>query len=463
MAFPETPLDVTVYLLLGGTYTDVTEDVYNRENIAVTWGRQDWAATADTINTPIVFNNGRSSIAPTIVGRYSRRNPNSDLFGLLGRQTRVAIDVTTPTGTVVGRFEGYIRSWPTTWDVSGNDVSTTVRAEGIRRRLLQGNKRLKDPLRRHIQANGPLMYWPLTDGENARQGSEVIAGAQPVRAIGTSGSFFQGQPDWSGGTLAPWLSPVVQLPSNTSGKLTAPVRPADVTGWAVDFFRSGPGGDDDTLTVYDTGPGTDADPLNAYIVVADRSGDQLRLDVTSFGETGTGTSTLWAEDDPGIFDESPHMIRVVVEQSGAEIAWRLAIDGRTVAFATDPSLYHPVSRFRYEWGVSAVSEDASALGHIVYWGESVPPAAATWHAAQGHSRELAGRRIERLCAEQGVELQVNGDLDLTPQMGPQKAGAFLDLLQTCADVDAGGAVHEARDTPAIAYRTARSKYNQGVS
>ena len=56
---------------------------------------------------------------------------------------------------------------------------------------------------------------------------------------------------------------------------------------------------------------------------------------------------------------------------------------------------------------------------------------------------------------------VNGNLDQTLAMGPQKPGTFLDLVQSAADVD-GGVVYESRDTAALAYRTRRSKYNQGV-
>lgn len=178
---------------------DITADVLNRDKIAVIWGRQDWASTADPTRCPLTLNNGHSVASPGILGRYSRRNPRSDLFGLLGLSTLVAVDLTTPGGTVVGRFEGYITSWPTRWDVSGNDVYTTVTASGMQRRLMQGTKALKDALRRHVGTALPLRYWPLTDGERAIEGSEVAVGGQPIRAIGTAGSFYQGQPDWGKG------------------------------------------------------------------------------------------------------------------------------------------------------------------------------------------------------------------------------------------------------------------------
>lgn len=462
MVFPNTPLIVVISLFLGGSWVDITADVYNRDRIAVVWGRQDWGSTADPMRCPLTLNNGESKAAPGIVGRYSRRNPRSDLYGLLGLSTLVAVDLTTPAGLVVGRFEGHITSWPTKWDVSGNDVYTTVTANGVRRRLLQGTKPLRDALRRHLSAQNPIRYWPLTDGERAREGSEVAVGGQPVRAIGAAGSFYQGQPDWGKGSLAPWLDPVVQLPANTEGTLTVKVPPTVLTSWSADHFRAGPGSVPDDFTVFDTGAGTDADPVIGWLIESNRTANTVQLFVLSAGETTSSVTSLTTVASPGIFDQSLHMIRLTTTANGGSTDWELFIDGMSVDSGTHAVPHRPVSRFRYRWGAFASLADPMALGHIVYWGATPPRAVDTWRAAEGYDRELAGRRIERLCAEQGVPLRVNGNLDQTPAMGPQKSGVFLDLLQTCAEVDAGGAVHEARDTPAIAYRTARSKYNQGL-
>ncbi|MDX3047552.1 hypothetical protein PV378_13720 [Streptomyces scabiei] len=461
MVFPHTPLIVVISLFLGGAWVDITADVYNRDKIAVTWGRQDWASTADPTRCPLVLNNGYSKASPGILGRYSRRNPRSDLFGLLGLSTLVAVDLTTPGGTVVGRFEGYITSWPTRWDVSGNDVYTTVTATGIKRRLMQGTKALKDALRRHISTQAPIRYWPLTDGERALEGSEVAVGGQPVRAIGTAGSFYQGQPDWGKGSLAPWLEPSVQLPANTEGTLTVKVPPTVLTGWTTDHYRAGPGSTPDDFTVFDTGAGTDADPLIGWIIESNRVANTLVLSVLSAGETTSSLALLTTVASPGIFDESLHMIRLTTAADGGSTDWTLVVDGEIAASGTYAIPHRAVSRFRYRWGAFASLADPMTIGHFTYWGTAVPRDVDTWRAANGYDRELAGRRIERLCAEQNVPLMVNGNLDQTLAMGPQKPGAFLDLLQTCADVD-GGTVHESRDTAGLAYRTRRSKYNQGV-
>lgn len=466
MVFPQTPLVVVISLFLGGTWVNITADVYNRDKIAVVWGRQDWAATADPTRCPLTLNNGHSVAAPGILGRYSRRNPRSDLFGLLGLSTLVSIDLTTPGGTVVGRFEGYITSWPTKWDVSEKDVYTTVTATGIKRRLIQGTKLLKDPLRRHIDAGGPLSYWPLTDGETARQGSEVVQGSQPMRAKGEAGSFYQGQPDWGKGTLSPWLDPVVQLPDETTGLITAYVPPQPITGWSVDHVFSGGGtGFANVFEIWDTGPRTDTATQVQWQINPDGAADDIDLFVASLGETTSSSTLVLNVPNADINDQAVHHIRLSTADDGAGgTDWWLYLDGVEQGSGTRPTPFRPVQRLTYRWGLiegGGVPTEAMRLGHITYWGASPPFAADTWRAVQGYNRELAGRRIERLCAEQNVPLMVNGNLDQTPAMGPQKSGAFLDLLQSSADVD-GGAVFESRDTTSLAYRTRRSKYNQGV-
>lgn len=467
MVFPATPLVVAVSLFLGGAWVDVTLDVYARDKIAITWGRQDWASTADTTKCPLTFNNGTSKAAPGIVGRYSRKNPRSDLYGLLGRNTPVRFDVTTPTGAVVGRFEGHISSWPTRWDLSGKDVYAKVQANGIRRRLAQGTKALKDPLRRHIDANGPLAYWPLTDGEQAREGSEIVQGSQPMRAIGETGAFYQGQPNWGKGSLAGWLDPVVELPDETIGRITAALPVRTITGWSVDHVFAGGGtGFANTFDVWDNGPRTDSEPQVEWTILTGGSPDEVNLLVANWGETTSGSVFVATLTGLGMGDGAVHHIRLSTADNGSGgTVWTLYVDGVQQATGSRTTAFRPVQRLTYRWGTvdpgNGVPTEAVGLGHITYWGASPPSAAATWRAVQGYNRELAGRRIERLCTEQGVPLMVNGNLDQTPAMGPQKPGTFLDLLQSAADVD-GGAIYESRDAVGLAYRTRRSKYNQGM-
>ncbi|MGW3571221.1 hypothetical protein ACWDSL_46335 [Streptomyces sp. NPDC000941] len=457
MAFPEDPLGAVIELFLGGAWVNITGDVYLRDRITITRGRADEGARVDAGRCTLTINNGS--------GRYSPRNPMSPYYGLLGRNTPLRINITTAGGTVSRRFVGEVSAWPPRWTTSGMDVWVPIEAAGILRRLGQGTPPLKDSLRRFIEFHGPLAYWPLTDGKDARQGSEVASGGQPLRPIGAAGSFYQGQPDWGKGALAPWLNATVDLPDETSGSLTASVTYQSLTGWTVDHFRSGTETTAD-LTVETTGSRTDTDPLVSWSIQTEAFDKELHLFAASRGETTSSSGfPVFLSGVADLYDLDAHHIRLTCTDDGAGgTNWELLIDGVSMGSGNQACPFRPVARVKYSWNlVTGGGFDVGPLtvGHIVYWGGTAPGADQTYQALQGYARELAGRRLERLCAEQAVPLQVTGDLDDSPAMGPQKSGRFLDLLQTTVDVD-GGVLYEALDELALAYRTRASKYNQGV-
>ncbi|MDX3555277.1 hypothetical protein PV729_26520 [Streptomyces europaeiscabiei] len=442
------------------TWTDVTAR-RQAQSITITRGRLNEGAQSQTGSITLTLDNLDGALTPD--------QATSPYFPHVVEGTPIRFSLQWD-GVWYTLFFGEVASWEPDWpygDLSNEDTGyvgearVIVTANGITRRLGQGTKALKDALRRHIQTAGPLRYWPLTDGERAREGSEVAVGSQPVRAIGTAGSFYQGQPNWGRGSMSTWLDNVVELPSSTEGNLSVRVTPLTLTSWTADHYRAGEGGIEDDFTVFDSGQGTDANPLLAWIITTDRVADTLVLRVLSSGDTTSSIGTVTTINDPGIFDVDPHMIRLTATANSGSTDWELVIDGQSVGSGTYAVPHRPVTRFRYRWGAFASMANPMALGHITYWGANPPSAVSTWRAVQGYNRELSGRRIERLCAEENVPLLVNGNLDHTLAMGPQKPGVFLDLLQSAADVD-GGMLYEARDTAALAYRTRRSKYNQGV-
>ncbi|MGW7598111.1 hypothetical protein [Streptomyces antimycoticus] len=66
-------------LQVGGTWTDVTTDVYNRDPISSRRGQQDGASRADPARCSLTLDNR--------LGKYSPRNPMSPYYGLIGRNT----------------------------------------------------------------------------------------------------------------------------------------------------------------------------------------------------------------------------------------------------------------------------------------------------------------------------------------------------------------------------------------
>ena len=73
--------------------------------------------------------------------------------------------------------------------------------------------------------------------------------------------------------------------------------------------------------------------------------------------------------------------------------------------------------------------------------------------------ETAGRRIQRLCGEQGIPFQWIGDLDDTVPMGAQPKAKTLSLAQEACLAD-GGLLYETKDNLGLGYRTRASLYNQ---
>lgn len=443
---------IVTEILVDGEWIDISGDVHNRQLIDVSWGRKDYSSKVTHTKSSPQINNKN--------GVYSRRNPNSIHFRKLTRNTRIRQSVELPDGSFEFLYHGEVSSWPKRWDLSGNDAYIPTNTSGFLRRLGQGTRALRDSLRRRIQTSDSLLaYWPLTDGENAREGAEIAGGGQPMRALGSDGSFTPSLPDWTNGEIASWLDPVVALKSDTSGDLIARVNLFSdaATERSVDVFRSGIGGAD-AIEIWDSGAGTDTENNHRIQIGLDGATGDISIFRFSVGETASSFALVDDVEGAGIFDDEPHYIRWTTTVNGSDTDYELYLDGELAASGTMSGIViKAVSRLAYGW---ANSDDDISVGHITYWGPDKPTSAEIYDALLGHPNELAGRRIERVCAEQGVSLIVNGDLDTTPAMGPQTSGKFLKILRDAEAVD-GGILGESRENLALEYRTRFSKYNQG--
>ncbi|MEI5098992.1 hypothetical protein RB200_10575 [Streptomyces sp. PmtG] len=166
-----------VELLLGATWQDITGDVFTASPVAITRGRPDEGARTDAASCEFVLDN--------TTGRYSPRNPASDLYGLLGRNTPVRVSVTPqgPDGPRSVRFVGEVAAWPVRWGTP-HDVAVTVQAAGILRRLGQGTKALDSTLRRRIPSAAPRAYWPMEEAREATRAFSPIPGVRPAAMTG---------------------------------------------------------------------------------------------------------------------------------------------------------------------------------------------------------------------------------------------------------------------------------------
>lgn len=111
MAFPFTPLDVGARLLLGGVWTDVTDDVRGLTaddgRIVITRGTRNEASVAQPTSVKLALDaSPPAGSPPGTAGPYEWRNPADPLWGLLKRGTPLQVYRGTPhvgagTGTSV--------------------------------------------------------------------------------------------------------------------------------------------------------------------------------------------------------------------------------------------------------------------------------------------------------------------------------------------------------------------------
>ncbi|MCI4045482.1 hypothetical protein [Streptomyces sp. TRM75563] len=85
MVFPETPLGLRGELMLGGSWVDITRDIYTREPIRIVHGTANEGAQPDPASCSLLLNNAG--------GKYSPRNLLGEHHGRLLRNTLIRITV----------------------------------------------------------------------------------------------------------------------------------------------------------------------------------------------------------------------------------------------------------------------------------------------------------------------------------------------------------------------------------
>ncbi|TDE40495.1 hypothetical protein E1295_31850 [Nonomuraea mesophila] len=438
MAFPADPLDVLVELLIDDVWTDITADVLVRAGISLTRGQKDEGSRADVSKCALTINNAN--------GVYSPRNPTSPYYGLIGRNTQIRVSA---EGVV--RFVGEVSSWPPRWDITGADVWVPVEASGITRRLGQGAAPLRSALYRGLTnpalTNPPVAYWPCEDVEGATSFASGIGGPSMT---------FTGDPDLGSYRGFAASAPLPLL----NDSVWTGVVPAYVpTGAATIRFLmfvpdTGIEGDEALVTVYTSGSAAQ------WVIRYGDPGGALK--VQAYDEDGNVIM------DSGFvtFDVNGRRLRVALdlEQVGGDIKWDIstvfpgASSGLTFGNFLAGETLGQVQRVLVSVGGGITD---TAIGHI-----SVQPQVESIFAlgpqVGGYVGETAGRRIERLCAEQQIPFTFVGDLDDTVRMGAQTPDSLLNLIGEAADTDLG-ILYEPRHAFGLAYRTRTSMHNQSAA
>lgn len=432
MAFPNDPLDVTFELYVDGSWVDITTDVLVRDGAIITRGRSDEGTRTDPSKCRFSIQNAH--------GKYSPRNPMSPYYMKIGRNTPVRVSV---GGDI--RFVGEISSWPPKWDVSGKDVWVPVEASGILRRLSQGSAVIGSPMYRGrvFDTEGLIAYWPFED----EAGAEVIA-----PALDHGPMSFVGSP-----RLAAYSG-------FASSKPIAILNDAEFRGSAPSYS---PTGETQVRFLMNVPQAGAEDGQTLFMFYATGTAKRWEFFYQGGGLIGLrvfdGNGNQIHTTGPIAFGVNGKKLMVSIEltQTGSNVGWTIStLEPGAPSGLTLSDTFNNCTVARI--GTIVVSPSGGvanvAIGHV-----SVQNVITTLFdlGAQlaSFDGEPAGRRIARLCNEEGIAFTGVGDLDRTARLGIQESDTILNLISDAAEADMG-ILYEPREILGLAYRTRESLYRQ---
>lgn len=346
------------------------------------------------------------------------------------------------------RFHGEVSSWPQKWDITEEDASVPLEASGIMQRLSQGasvdgSAMYRASLRDTLNL---VAYWPLED----------VAGAQSAAAgLSTHGPMsYTGSPEFA--TYEGFKSslPIMTLngASFTGGVPTYTV--GNESQWHFLMNVPAAGAEDGQVIFmwYTTGT------TRRWEIFYGTGGT---LGLRAFDSGGTQLFTTGGV--AFVVNGLNLLIAVELTQDGADIDYALATlepgdsSGLTTSGTLAANTVGKVGQFTISPGGGI---DGISIGHLTFQND-VTSLFELGDQLDAWKGERAGRRIERLCAEEGIEFRAVGDIDDTEFMGYQTIGPLLDLIRQAADSDIG-MLYEPRDVLGLGYRTRTSLYNQAV-
>lgn len=118
------PLDITAELLYDGIWSDISADVRQTQDITMKWGRADEATVAAPNELGLLLNNGTSKVNPAVSGRYSPRNPRSDLYGKISRNTPIRVRLGSSDASL--SLPGVDGSYASTPDIAALDITGDI-------------------------------------------------------------------------------------------------------------------------------------------------------------------------------------------------------------------------------------------------------------------------------------------------------------------------------------------------
>lgn len=346
-------------------------------------------------------------------------------------------------------FTGEVPAWPPEVDSTGADEWVPITAAGLTRRLTQGDSSVPSAYRRGVEAvTGVVAYWPCEDGEAATQFGSGLTGGKRM--------IWTGAPDLASSNAFACSAPLPVVGSSRwSGTVVAYTATGEIQYKCLCFVPAAGTANNGVLASFTT-TGTAARWDLIYT-----TGGALTL--SWFEADGTAIST----SGPVAFDVNGRLLQVVVEltQDGADVDYRFAtleVDATAGSQSSGTATGVTCGRVtKIQPNRTGAALTDVVIGHITVQ-DAISGSFDTGDQLDAHNGEPAGRRIERLCQENGVYIVGTGDLDDTVAMGPQGRATLMTLLREASATD-HGILHEPRDVLGLAYRTRASLEAQAAT
>lgn len=444
------PLSVRIRIAFGASiaadpatwaWTDVTPWWHTSDEVTIGWGRSSGAEQPEHSTLSITLKNTD--------GRFTAYDARSPYWPHVQKWTPISYDIDLGDGQGWrNRFSGFIRRWPLTWPGASPMLALAkLEAVGILGRLGRGKPPSRSPLRRTIAASAPAAYWPAEDGTGASAVASALAGHPPLTITG-AGQFVTIEDSVFSPTLTLRYGTAALADLSGGGMAAATVPPAVTTATATAWTVGVLAGVDYAVASGDVVVVDVATPGGTYVrwqLVVRKA--TLRTQVVAYDPDGVATIVI---DDNAVTPSLMHY-SLGVRQSGGTIqvgyAWYL---GQWAFTANIAGTVAGVTAVTANPGRATATAEMP-FGHIAVWpGGDYPLEAAAYDsygvfvdgAVTSWRRESATDRLARLCAEDGVPLDMPSvDADAVQRMGWQPVGTPSALYQECEAAD-GGLIYE---------------------
>lgn len=342
-------------------------------------------------------------------------------------------------------WSGNVPEFPPRWDKSGNDSTAPLAAAGPLRRLNQANLGVQSPLARQLPQYGPTGYWPFEDAAGSTSGASALPGGNP--AVVTGDVSFAGDSD-----SLPGASTMAKLGSTTGMRVAATGKGSTGVGFAgLAFFKLDalPAGDNTLIEWHETGT------VRTWQVIGNGTGMWLKGFAADGSTLVSTVTTVWVEGSP----TKTFSVQLETAQSGGNVSYSLLLNvvGSSSFWVMANGVVTGTAGRGVSWSfLGGVGTYNMSFGHIWLGPNTLPYVDFGFLAvSSGFAGEDATDRLARLFTEQGLALSLVAGAG--EPMGPQKPGAFLDLVKEIAATDRG-VLYE--DASTLGYLPRVARYNR---